>query len=149
MKNFEELMAEGKSRMEARRDELIRKNLLSDEFLELIQKNRKHFDLLMSYYQCAIMEIETKFKVLNQEYSLEYGTAVIEMHKTSIKPGQKVLIVDDLIATGGTTQAMISLVERLGGEVAGVLVLIELAGLKGREAIAGYRLDSAIVYEGK
>jgi len=80
---------------------------------------------------------------------LEYGTAVIEMHKTSIKPGQKVLIVDDLIATGGTTQAMISLVERLGGEVAGVLVLIELAGLKGREAIAGYRLDSAIVYEGK
>ena len=149
MKNFEELMAEGKSRMEGRRDELIRKNLLSDEFLELIQKNRKPFDLLMSYYQCAIMEIETKFKVLNQEYSLEYGTAVIEMHKTSIKPGQKVLIVDDLIATGGTTQAMISLVERLGGEVAGVLVLIELAGLKGREAIAGYRLDSAIVYEGK
>ena len=149
MKNFEELMAEGKSRMEARRDELIRKNLLSDEFLELIQKNKKPFDLLMSYYQCAIMEIETKFKVLNQEYSLEYGTAVIEMHKTSIKPGQKVLIVDDLIATGGTTQAMISLVERLGGEVAGVLVLIELAGLKGREAIAGYRLDSAIVYEGK
>mgnify|MGYP003101557871 CR=1 FL=1 len=82
-------------------------------------------------------------------HSLEYCTAVIEMHKTSIKPGQKVLIVDDLIATGGTTQAMISLVERLGGEVAGVLVLIELAGLKGREAIAGYRLDSAIVYEGK
>ena len=75
---------------------------------------------------------------MSQEYSLEYGTAVIEMHKTSIKPGQKVLIVDDLIATGGTTQAMISLVERLGGEVAGVLVLIELAGLKGREAIAGY-----------
>lgn len=60
---------------------------------------------------------------MSQEYSLEYGTAVIEMHKTSIKPGQKVLIVDDLIATGGTTQAMISLVERLGGEIAGVLVL--------------------------
>ena len=79
-------------------------------------------------------------ETVSQEYSLEYGTAVIEMHKTSIKPGQKVLIVDDLIATGGTTQAMISLVERLGGEVAGVLVLI---------AIAGYRLDSAIVYEGK
>ena len=70
-------------------------------------------------------------ETVSQEYSLEYGTAVIEMHKTSIKPGQKVLIVDDLIATGGTTQAMISLVERLGGEVAGVLVLIELAGLKG------------------
>ena len=83
------------------------------------------------------------------KYDLEYGSATIEMHKDSIKPGQKVAIIDDLIATGGTTQAMISLVERLGGEVAGVLVLIELAGLKGREAIAGYRLDSAIVYEGK
>lgn len=85
MKNFEELMAEGKSRMEARRDELIRKNLLSDEFLELIQKNRKPFDLLMSYYQCAIMEIETKFRVLNQEYSLEYDKNPIEGIKTRIK----------------------------------------------------------------
>ena len=85
MKNFEELMAEGKSRMEARRDELIRKNLLSDEFLELIQKNKKPFDLLMSYYQCAIMEIETKFKVLNQEYSLEYDKNPIEGIKTRIK----------------------------------------------------------------
>ena len=88
-------------------------------------------------------------ETISEEYDLEYGSAEIEMHKDSIKPGQKVVIVDDLIATGGTTQAMISLVERLGGEVAGVLVLIELAGLKGREAIAGYRLDSAIVYEGK
>ena len=149
MKNLEELMTQGRIRRESRRDEFVRKSLLSDEFLDLIQKNKKPFDLMMSYYQCAIMEIETKFRVLDQEYSLEYGTALIEMHKTSIKPGQKVLIVDDLIATGGTTQAMISLVERLGGEVAGVLVLIELAGLKGREAIAGYRLDSAIVYEGK
>ena len=85
MKNFEALMTEGKSRMEARRDELIRKNLLSDEFLELIQKNKKPFDLLMSYYQCAIMEIETKFKVLNQEYSLEYDKNPIEGIKTRIK----------------------------------------------------------------
>ena len=59
------------------------------------------------------------------------------------------LIVDDLIATGGTTEAMIKLIESLGGEVAGVLVMMELAGLKGREKISGYRLDSAIVYEGK
>ncbi len=82
-------------------------------------------------------------------YDLEYGQATIEMHKDSIKPGQKVLIVDDLIATGGTTEAMIKLVERLGGEVVGVVVLIELKGLNGREKIKGYRLDSAICYEGK
>ncbi len=83
------------------------------------------------------------------DYELEYGTATIEMHKDSIHQGQKVLIVDDLIATGGTTEAMIKLVEQLGGEVVGVVVLMELAGLKGRERLAGYRLDSAIRYEGK
>lgn len=82
-------------------------------------------------------------------YDLEYGQATIEMHKDSIKPGQKVLIVDDLIATGGTTEAMIKLIESLGGKVVGVVVLMELAGLKGRERIAGYRLDSAICYPGK
>ena len=88
-------------------------------------------------------------ETISQEYALEYGTATIEMHKDSIKPGQKVLIVDDLIATGGTTEAMIRLIEALGGEVVGVLVLIELEGLKGRERIAGYRLDAAISYPGK
>ena len=77
------------------------------------------------------------------------GTYYIEMLKDSIKPGQKVLIVDDLIATGGTTEAMIKLIESLGGEVAGIVVLIELAGLKGRERLSGYRLESAICYEGK
>ena len=82
-------------------------------------------------------------------YDLEYGQATIEMHKDSIKPGQKVLVVDDLIATGGTTEAMIKLIESLGGEVVGVVVMIELAGLKGREKIAGYRLDAAITYPGK
>ena len=82
-------------------------------------------------------------------YDLEYGKATIEMHKDSIKPGQKVLIVDDLIATGGTTEAMIKLVESLGGQVVGIVVLMELAGLKGRERIADYRLDSAICYQGK
>lgn len=82
-------------------------------------------------------------------YALEYGSATIEMHKDSIQKGQKVLIVDDLIATGGTTEAMIKLVESLGGEVIGVVVLMELAGLKGRERIKGYRLDSAIIYPGK
>lgn len=83
------------------------------------------------------------------DYELEYGTATIEMHKDSIQKGQKVLIVDDLIATGGTTKAMIDLIEQLGGEVVGVVVLMELAGLKGREKLDGYRLDSAIRYEGK
>ena len=76
------------------------------------------------------------------DYELEYGTATIEMHKDSIKPGQKVLIVDDLIATGGTTKAMIDLVESLGGEVVGIVVLMELAGLQGRKKIEGYRLRS-------
>ncbi|MCR5772244.1 MAG: adenine phosphoribosyltransferase [Butyrivibrio sp.] len=88
-------------------------------------------------------------ETVSVDYDLEYGKATLEMHKDSVKPGQKVLIVDDLIATGGTTEAMIKLVESLGGEVAGVLVMMELAGLKGREKIAGYRLDSAVVYEGK
>lgn len=83
------------------------------------------------------------------DYALEYGTATIEMHKDSIKPGQKVLIVDDLIATGGTTKAMVDLVESLGGEVVGIVVLMELAGLEGRKKIEGYRLDSAIIYPGK
>ena len=85
MKNFEEIMSERKNRIEARKDELIRRSLLSEEFLEMIQKNKRPFDLLMSYYQCAVMEIETKFRVLNQEYSLEYDKNPIEGIKTRIK----------------------------------------------------------------
>ena len=88
-------------------------------------------------------------ETISEEYDLEYGSAVIEMHKDAIQPGQKVVIVDDLIATGGTTEAMIKLIESLGGEVAGIVVLIELAGLKGRERLSGYRRESAICYEGK
>ena len=88
-------------------------------------------------------------ETISQEYELEYGTATIEIHKDAIKPGQKVLLVDDLMATGGTNEAMIKLVEALGGEVVGVLVLIELAGLKGRERLNKYRVDAAITYEGK
>ena len=104
--------------------------------------NRKPFVLIRKKGKLPCETIE-------RTYDLEYGTATIEMHKDSIKPGQKVLIVDDLIATGGTTEAMIKLIEDLGGIVVGVVVLIELAGLKGREKLAGYRLDSAICYEGK
>lgn len=88
-------------------------------------------------------------ETVSVDYDLEYGKATIEMHKDSVKKGQKVLIVDDLIATGGTTEAMVKLVESLGGEVVGIVVLMELAGLKGRERIRDYRLESAIVYEGK
>lgn len=88
-------------------------------------------------------------ETIEKEYELEYGTATIEMHKDSIKPGQKVLIVDDLIATGGTTEAMVKLIEELGGEVVGLVFLMELAGLKGRERLKGYRMEAAITYEGK
>ena len=88
-------------------------------------------------------------ETVSQEYDLEYGTATIEMHKDSIKPGQKVAIVDDLIATGGTVEAAIKLVEELGGEVVKVVFLMELAGLKGRERLAGYDVASVIKYEGK
>lgn len=88
-------------------------------------------------------------ETIEKEYELEYGSATIEMHKDSIKPGQKVLVVDDLIATGGTTEAMVKLIEELGGEVVSLVFLIELAGLNGREKLKGYRVDSAIIYEGK
>lgn len=70
------------------------------------------------------------------EYNLEYGDkSVIEMHKTAVKPGQKVVIIDDLLATGGTTEAAVKLVEKLGGSVVGVVFLIELTDLNGREKI--------------
>ena len=87
--------------------------------------------------------------VISQSYDLEYGQATIEMHKDSIKPGQKVVLVDDLIATGGTIEAAIKLVEQLGGEVVKVIFLMELAGLKGRERLKGYDVASVITYEGK
>ena len=86
---------------------------------------------------------------ISQTYDLEYGTATIEIHKDASQPGQKVVIIDDLIATGGTTEAIIKMVEELGGEVVKIVFLMELAGLKGRERLSGYDIDSAIIYEGK
>jgi len=71
------------------------------------------------------------------------------MHIDAIKPGQKVLIVDDLLATGGTLKASADLVEKLGGQVAGILVMIELKGLEGRKKLEGYRVDTVIAYDGK
>lgn len=88
-------------------------------------------------------------ETVSMKYDLEYGTAEIEMHKDSIKPGQKVVLIDDLIATGGTIEAAARLVEKLGGEVVKIVFLMELAGLKGREKLAGYDVESVICYEGK
>lgn len=87
-------------------------------------------------------------ETISEKYDLEYGTAELEMHKDAIKPGQKVVIVDDLIATGGTTEAIVKMVERLGGEVVRIAFVIELAGLKGRSKLKGYDVNSLIVYEG-
>lgn len=88
-------------------------------------------------------------ETIEKEYALEYGTAVIEMHKDAIKPGDKVVIVDDLIATGGTIEAITEMVESLGGEVVKIQFVMELAGLKGRERLKDYNLDSLLIYDGK
>ncbi len=88
-------------------------------------------------------------ETVSKKYNLEYGTAEIEMHKDSIKPGQKVAIIDDLIATGGTVEAAAELIEELGGEVVKIVFLMELAGLKGRERLKKYDVSSVICYEGK
>lgn len=88
-------------------------------------------------------------ETVSAEYDLEYGKAEIEIHKDAVKPGQKVVLVDDLIATGGTMEASCKLVEQLGGEVVKILFLMELAGLKGREKLAKYDVASVITYEGK
>lgn len=87
-------------------------------------------------------------ETISVDYDLEYGKATIEMHKDSIKPGQKVVIVDDLMATGGTIEAIIKLVKALGGEVVGTVFLMELAGLEGRKKLEGINVNSVICYEG-
>ena len=88
-------------------------------------------------------------ETVSKTYDLEYGTATIEIHKDAIQPGQKVVLIDDLIATGGTIKAAAELVEELGGEVVKILFLMELAGLEGRKVLEGYDVDSVVVYEGK
>ena len=88
-------------------------------------------------------------ETVEMSYDLEYGSATIEIHKDAVRPGQKVVLVDDLIATGGTMEASCKLVEQLGGEVVKILFLMELAGLKGREKLAKYDVASVITYEGK
>ena len=88
-------------------------------------------------------------ETISEEYSLEYGTAEIEIHTDAIKKGQKAVIVDDLIATGGTVEAAIKLIERLGGEVVACVFLTELVDLKGRDVLEGYRVESIVKFDGK
>ena len=84
------------------------------------------------------------YKTISVEYQLEYGTDVLEIHQDAIRPGQKVVIIDDLLATGGTMESNIRLVEKLGGEVAGLVFFIELEFLKGRERLEGYNVASIV-----
>lgn len=88
-------------------------------------------------------------ETVSKTYDLEYGTATIEIHKDAIEKGQKVVLVDDLIATGGTMKAAAELIEELGGEVVKIAFLMELAGLEGRKVLADYDVASVITYEGK
>lgn len=86
------------------------------------------------------------YETISQSYDLEYGSSTIELHIDAIKPGQKIVIVDDLLATGGTTRAMIDLIERMGGEIVKIEYLIELEFLKGIDLIQGYNVSSLIKY---
>ncbi len=88
-------------------------------------------------------------ETISVKYDLEYGSAELEIHKDALKPGQKVVIIDDLLATGGTMEAIIKLVEKLGGEVVRICFVMELAGLKGRERLKDYSVESLVVYDGK
>jgi adenine phosphoribosyltransferase len=86
------------------------------------------------------------WETVEQEYALEYGTATVELHRDAVRPGERVLVVDDVLATGGTARAAASLVEEIGGKVCGIACLIELDFLKGREKLPGYELFTLIHY---
>ena len=88
-------------------------------------------------------------ETVSVNYDLEYGSNTLEMHKDAIKKGQRVVIIDDLLATGGTVKGTIELIEHLGGEVVGCEFLIELKGLNGRELLKDYNVNTLISYEGK
>lgn len=85
-------------------------------------------------------------ETVSEEYALEYGTNEIQIHADSIQPGENVIIVDDLLATGGTVEATVKLIEKLGGKVVGIAFLIELEALKGREKLNGYEVCSLVTY---
>lgn len=87
-------------------------------------------------------------ETVSEKYDLEYGTAEIEIHKEDIRPGQRIVFVDDLLATGGTAKAAIDLIEKLGGVVVKVLFVMELEGLHGRDKLQGYDVEALITYPG-
>ncbi|MDR0362243.1 MAG: adenine phosphoribosyltransferase [Planctomycetota bacterium] len=89
------------------------------------------------------------WKTISQSYQLEYGEAILLMHQDAVKPGEKVLLVDDLLATGGTAESMVKLVERLGGEIAGLGFVIELDFLHGRDMLRGRRVESLMHVAGE
>ena len=101
----------------------------------------------------AFVPIRKKGKLpcetISMDYDLEYGKGTIEVHKDAIQPGQKVVIIDDLIATGGTIEAITKLVKELGGEVIKIVFLMELKGLEGRKKLEGFDIEAVLQYEGK
>ncbi len=101
----------------------------------------------------AFLPVRKKGKLpcetIEESYDLEYGSATIEIDRTAVRPGDRVVLIDDLIATGGTMKAACRLVERLGGKVAGILFLMELVDLKGRDVLKDYPVFSVIKYEGE
>lgn len=97
-------------------------------------------------FVCARKPGKLPYDTVAAEYDLEYGTDKLEVHADAIKPGQNVLVHDDLLATGGTARAKVELVEKLGGKVVGVAFLIELSALRGREKLEGYDVFSVITY---
>lgn len=102
------------------------------------------------HFGAGVVPVRKKGKLpadtVDEEYSLEYGSATLEIHRDAVAPGERVLVVDDVLATGGTARAAASLVERIGGKVSGISCLIELDALRGREKIAGHELFTLIHY---
>ena len=102
------------------------------------------------HFGAGVIPVRKKGKLphatIDEEYALEYGTASLEIHKDAVKPGERVLVVDDVLATGGTARAAANLVERIGGKVCGIACLIELDFLKGREKLQEHDLFTLIHY---
>ncbi len=130
------------------------KNILSDVDFDLIAGSEARGFLVGAPVAYAMnkgfVPVRKKgklpYETISADYELEYGTATVEIQKDAIKPGQRVVLIDDLLATGGTLGAMIKLVEQLGGEVVKIVCLIELCGLKGREQFDDYDVECILKY---